>query len=119
MFHKKSLIDLVKISSLVIITHLYISICAFAYTRLETNQNELEENVDQFLMQLKDGQFSNQDGNEVLRKYKEIRHKERTWHQKEWFSSYPKTFVYVLAAHTTLGKSILDLTYFLKVIQSS
>ena len=103
-FHKRSFVSVLRISSLVIVTHLYICFCAFAYTRLESNTYELNETVDQFLVQLKNGRFASDDVITVLEKYQKIEQKEKVWKEREWFKNFPKTFIYVLAAHTTLGK---------------
>lgn len=107
-FHKRSFVSVLRISSLVIITHLYICLCAFVYTRLESNEHELKESVDQFLIQLKDGRFVNTDVVTVLKKFQDINAKEKEWREREWFKNFSKTFIYVLAAHTTLGKIIIS-----------
>lgn len=103
-FHKRSFVSVLRISSFIIITHIYICLCAFVYTRLEANEHELNESVDQFLIQLKDGRFAKDDVVTVLKNFQNIDAKEKVWREKEWFKNFPKTFVYVLAAHTTLGK---------------
>ena len=108
LFHKRSFVSVLRISSFVIVTHLYICLCAYAYTRLESNKHELKESVDQFLVQLKNGQYEKDDVITMLKKYKEVEAKEKQWMEREWFANFPKTFIYVLAAHTTLGMLNMD-----------
>jgi len=97
-------IGVAKLASIIAITHLYIGICAFVYTRLESNQEALNESVDGFLAQLKEGHYAKDDTKSILSTYHVIKNNEKKWRDKEWFANFPYTYVFVLAAHTTLGE---------------
>lgn len=97
------LVEFLTIFVLIITTHLYIFICAIAYTKLEAYPHSNTETVNSFLSNLKSGQYKDDSLTEVLEKYQSVKKHEDEQLQREWFRNFPKTFVYVLAAHTTLG----------------
>lgn len=100
---KKDLLEAFIIILLIVIPHLYILACSFAYTKFEGIRVPLNETVDGFLRRLHAGHLSPQDPVQMLEAFEKVKVYEDYWNERNSFNNIPKTFVFTLSAHTTLG----------------